>query len=317
MVLDGVLAPACHLTEPTRASLPIVRAQDVVLVHRRTFRRFCDVEQTLSQCNIGDGDVLELTIRFAAQPAATKLLEPVGFYEVLPRPASAGVPRRTEIAVHLVNVTVENRRCIVLRPAEGDVEEAAVPCMQIWQPPNVLKLVPSVALRADTLYSVTLDLNLDVPGVHVNHGTYDLSCVADGVDTVRPYVFVWHFQTGAVEGDEAVDRPAAASLQQPAEPGAPMLEVVQGLLSRPLDGFSKKQLVMLQANLSGMLDRVGDAITNIDQKIDTINRRLQEKSRRLNNGDRPGGDDADRRHHSDAAGSAAIIEHALKKIRHS
>jgi len=288
--------------------------KDVVLVHRRTFRRFCDVEQTLGQCNIRDGDVLELTIRFAAEPVATRLLEPLGFYEVLPKPASTGVPVRSDVSVHLVNVIVENRPCIVLRPAEGHVEEAAVQCVQVWQPPNVIKLVPSAPLRPETLYTVTLDLNLDVPGVRVSQDTFDISCVADGVDTVRPYVFVWHFQTGPATCDDALGAAAAAPQPQPAEPETPVLEVVHGLLSRPLDGLSKKQLVSLQTNLSGMLSRVGQAITHIDHKIDTINRRLQEKSRRLNSADMRAGGSVDEMECSNAAGAA--FEHALKKIRH-
>lgn len=254
-------------------------AQDVVLVHRRTFKRYSDVEQRVCECGIANGDVLELTMRFAAQPSVTKLVEPIGFYEVSPRPASTGVFLGSDIAVHLVNITIDGRLCLALL---ADVDAEPVPSMQVWQAPNVLRLVPHSPLRADTLYTVTLDLALDAPGVTVTASDqYDLSCVADGVNTVRPSQFMWHFQTGPahVIGGKAG---AAVHADGGARGEPPVLEVVHSLLGRPLDGYSRKQLLSLQSDLGCVLNRVDGAIRHIDHKIETINMRLQEKARRMN-----------------------------------
>lgn len=264
--------------ECPRACSPSV-AQDVVLVHRRTFKRFCNVDQRVSDCDIAEGDVLELTIRFAAQPAVTRLIEPVGFYEVNPRPASTGVPLYSEISVHMVNVgqAIERRPCFALL---ADVDAEPVPAVQVWKPPNVLTLVPRAPMRANTLYTVTLELALDVVGVLVTGSErFDISCVPDGVDTVRPYQFVWHFQTGSADVGLADNgsSPQAAGTGR-SEPS--VLDTVHGLLVRPLDGFSKKQLLSLQADMSCMLNRVEGAIRHIDHKIDTINLRLREKAAR-------------------------------------
>jgi hypothetical protein len=282
----------------------------VVLVNRRNFRRYADVEQTLRQCGIVDGDVLELTIRFAAQPVVSKLMEPVGFYEVNPKPASTGVALHSDISIQLINVVVEGRPCLVLRPADDGLDDEPVESVQVFQPPNILKLVPSAPLRENTTYAVTLDLTLDSPGMRVlNHDGYDLSCVAGGVDTVRPYHFVWHFQTGSANAlrrmSAGAPRGAECMVDEPN-----VLEAVHALLSRPLDSFSKKQLLALQTDLGSMLNRVGGAVRHIDHKIHTLNHRLQEKARRLNGGTPPGLP-APAEHGAESAGS----EHALKKLR--
>mmetsp|Transcript_23944 Transcript_23944/g.60553 ORF Transcript_23944/g.60553 Transcript_23944/m.60553 type:complete len:314 (-) Transcript_23944:98-1039(-) len=254
--------------------------KDVILVNRRDFARYAAVEQTLRQCGIIDGDVLELTIRFAAQPVVSKLMEPVGFYEVHPKPASTGVVLHSDISVQLINVVVEGRPCLVLRPAADGLDEEPVEAVQVFQPPNTLKLVPSAPLRENTTYAVTLDLTLDAAGMRViNHEGYDLSCVARGVDTVRPYHFVWHFQTGTTN---ALQRRGSSSSDEPS-----VLEAVHALLSRPLDSFSKKQLFALQTDLGSLLNRVGTSLRHIDTKIETLNHRLQEKARRLNVGTPP------------------------------
>jgi hypothetical protein len=256
----------------------------VVLVHRRTFKRFCEVDHSLTACGILDGDALELTIRFAAQPVATRFVEPVGFYEVSPLPASTDVGVNTEIAIHLINVLVEGRSCIMLTAASaaGDMDAEAVPAVQYWQPPNVLKLVPSAPLRANTLYTVMLDLTLDTTGIQAMSGEgCDISCVADGVDTVRPYHFVWTWQTGSAGAAGVADAPHVGNGLAPGvEPPAPVLDIVHGLLTQSLDRYSKRQLLSLQADLGCMLNRVDTAVVHIEQKIDAINRRLQEKARR-------------------------------------
>lgn len=301
-VRGGVRRPLLTPAVFTAGCSPSPRAQDVVLVHRRTCRRFDDVDATLGGCGVGDGDGLELTIRFAAESVADRFMEPVGFYAVEPRPASKNVPTNAVVRVHLVNVLVDDRPCVSLRPMSAlGGDEGAVPCRETWEAPNVLKLVPLAPLQATTLYAVTLDLTLTAPGMRVLSDWNDVSCVADGVDTVRPYLFVWSFETGARENATASGATEQAADLQPHDQEESLVDIVEDMLSRPLDGFSKRQLLGVQASLRCMMDRVGNAITHIDHKIDTINRRLQEKSRRLNGEDR----------------AQPAIEQALKKLRQS
>lgn len=259
-------------------------SQDVVLVHRRTFRRFCDVDQLVRDSGILDGDSLELTIRFAHERVVDKFVEPLGFYEVSPRPASTGIPLLTEVAVQLVNIVVDGRPCLTLSSAaaDGDATDVAVPAVQVWQSPNSLKLIPNGPLRPDTLYTVMLDLVLDAPGMRVaqqpNLHDADITTVADGVDSVSPFHFIWHFQTGAggkAQADGATVPNNAVGMDTP-----PVLGIVHNLLVQPLDGYSKRQLLSLQADLGLMLGRVGESIVAIEHKIEHINRRLQAKAKR-------------------------------------
>lgn len=252
-------------------------------MHRRTFRRFCDVDQLVRDSGIFDGDSLELTIRFAHERVVDKFVEPVGFYEVSPRPASTGIPLLTEIAVHLVNIVVDGRPCLTLSSAaaDSDATDVAVPAVQVWQAPNSLKLIPNGPLRPDTLYTVMLDLVLDAPGMrvaqHAHLNGVDITTVADGVDSVRPFHFIWHFQTGS--GGKAQGADGALSNAVGTDT-PPVLGIVHELLLQPLDVFSKRQLLSLQADLGTMLGRVGESIVTIEHKIEHINRRLQANAKR-------------------------------------
>lgn len=238
-------------------------------------------------CDSGivDGDALELTIRFAHARVVDKFVEPLGFYEVSPRPASTGIALLTEIAVQLVNIVVDGRPCLTLwgASADSDAADVSVPAVQVWQAPNSLKLIPNGPLRPDTLYTVMLDLVLDAPGMRVAHQQpqldgADITTVADGVDSVRPFHFVWHFQTGS--GVKAQAEGAAAHSNAVGMDRPPVLGVVHELLLQPLDAYSKRQLLSLQADLGTMLARVGESIVAIEHKIEHINRRLQAKAKR-------------------------------------
>lgn len=270
----------------------------------------------MRDCSIADGDELEMTIRFGAHPSVTKLLEPVGFYEVSPHPAATGVMLYNEITVHLINIdqAVEGQPCLALL---ADVDAEPVPSVQVWQPPNVLKLVPRAPMRPGTLYTVTLNLALDAVGATAaGADRYDISCVPDGVDTLRPYCFAWHFQTVQTgSADVGLGQIGAApQLGEKGRSDPTVLDAVHGLLARPLDGFSRKQLLLLQADLGCMLTRVDGAIRHIDHKIDTINMRLQERGMaRLDAAAQPAG--------AGTAGAPPAEEHeaaqCAKKLRGS
>ena len=239
------------------------------------------MDKTIVECGIGDGDPLELTPRFASERVATRLLEPVGFYDVSPMPKSSNIPcSSTHIYVNLVNVSVAERPCLFLHPRHGDENKDPVQCTQVWQEPNLLKLIPNAPLQPLTAYTVALDLNLRAHGIKVHNADHaDLTCVADGLDTVQSHIFAWHFQTGASAPSDALPF-MQVPMRSVGDKEVPPLDITRMLLSRPLDTCTKRQLVALKADLNRMVDRVEVAIESIDRKVEIINKRLQANPKR-------------------------------------